>query len=116
MERSRCHVANPHQTAKHTEKHHANLPSARKIRRTCNTELYRAVKRMKVWIPEESMKQGETLYFHKVIGNLIWIHENSSNRKLLSDWWDEAVSEELATLWNVDRQKLSRAFRESFGG
>ncbi|OPA74321.1 dehydrogenase [Paenibacillus selenitireducens] len=108
-------MANPN-TAKHTEKHQSNLPSARKIRRACNNELYRAVKRMKVWIPEESMKQGEELYYKKVILNLIWIHEHSSNRKLLSDWWDENVCEELATLWDVDRDKLSRAFREAFGG
>lgn len=99
-----------------TEKHRANLPTARKIRRTCNKELYRTVKRLKVWIPADLMKQGEDLYYKKVIGNLVWIGENSSNRKALTDWWDEAVSEELAVLWNVDRDALRRSFREAFGG
>lgn len=103
-------------TEKHTEKHQSNLPSARKIRRACNHELYRAVKRMKVFIPADLLQQGEELYFKKVAGNLIWIHEHSSNRKLLSDWWDDHVSEELAALWSVDREKLCSAFRAAFGG
>ncbi|WP_435922422.1 dehydrogenase [Paenibacillus sp. DYY-L-2] len=100
----------------HAAKHASNLPTPRKIRRACSKELYRTVKRLGVYISEERIKQGETLYYKKVIGNLLWIGENSSNRKLLSDWWDEAVSAELAELWEVDREALSRAFREAFGG
>ncbi|MND76180.1 hypothetical protein D3C76_284590 [compost metagenome] len=99
-----------------TGKHANSLPTPRKIRRTCSKELYRTIKRLGVYIPEQRIKEGEDFYYKKVIGNLIWIAENSSNRKLLADWWDEAVSSELAVLWEVDREALSRAFRSAFGG
>ncbi|MFW5436041.1 dehydrogenase [Paenibacillus apiarius] len=98
------------------ERHAMSLPSARKIRRACNNELYRTVKRMNVWISGELIKQGEDLYYKRVIANLIWVHENANNRKKLADWFDEAVSGDLAELWNVDRTKLSACFRQSFGG
>lgn len=98
------------------ERHSRPLPTPRRIRRACNKELYRTIKRMSVWIPEDLVQQGEDLYYRKVIENLIWIHENGSNRKMLSDWWDEAVCGELAALWNVDQAKLSSSFRQAFGG
>ncbi|MGZ9587302.1 dehydrogenase [Paenibacillus marinisediminis] len=101
---------------KPNERHASPLPSVRKIRRSCQNELYRTVKRMKVYISEDLLKQGEQLYTKKVIGNLMWIHENSNNRKLLADWFDEAVSEDLAELWQVDRVQLSGHFRHTFGG
>lgn len=94
----------------------ATLPTPRGIRRACKKELYRAIKRLKIHISEDSLKQGEQLYYHKVIGNLIWIHENHSNRKLLCQWWEREVSEELAALWQVDQEKLNHAFRDGFGG
>ncbi len=97
-------------------KHEQDLPTIRKIRRTCNKELYRTVKRLKTWIPPERVEEGEKLYLRKVVGNLLWIAENGSNRKLLADWWAEHVAPELAELWEVDEQQLSRAFREGFGG
>lgn len=97
-------------------KHAAALPTPRKIRRSCSKELYRTIKRLGVYIPEERIKQGEELYYKKVIGNLLWIGENISNRKVLADWWDESVSTELAELWQVDRAALSKAFRHAFGG
>ncbi|WP_018754067.1 hypothetical protein [Paenibacillus sanguinis] len=93
-----------------------SLPTPRKIRRSCSKELYRTVKRLGLFVPEEKLKEGETIYYKKVIGNLLWIGENISNRKLLADWWDEAVSPELAELWGVDQQRLSAAFRAAFGG
>lgn len=96
--------------------HKQPLPTPRKIRRGCSKELYRTVKRLKVHIPEQKVKEGEKLYYNKVIGNLLWIGENHSNRKALADWWDESVSEELASLWEVDRVALCQAFRHSFGG
>ncbi|MDF2714297.1 MAG: dehydrogenase, partial [Paenibacillus sp.] len=34
----------------------------------------------------------------------------------LSNWWDENVCQEIATLWNVEPADLSRAFRDAFGG
>lgn len=99
-----------------TEKHNENLPTARKIRRACNKELYRTIKRLKIWIAPDLVRQGEEMYYKKVIGNLVWIGENSSNRKVLADWWHDEVSEPLAALWGVDREQLSQAFREAFGG
>ncbi|EJW19201.1 hypothetical protein PAV_1c01720 [Paenibacillus alvei DSM 29] len=110
QERSRHRLKAP------KERHARPLPTARRIRRACNNELYRTIKRMNVWIPEDLVQQGEQLYYRKVIENLIWIHENGANRKKLSDWWDENVSAELAALWNVDQAKLSASFRKSFGG
>lgn len=92
------------------------LPSARGIRRMCSKELYRAIKRLKVHVPDDLLKQGEDMYYRKVIGKLLWITENRSNRKLLCDWWDEAVCPELAELWQMDTAKLSTAFRDAFGG
>ncbi len=98
------------------EKHTNPLPTPRSIRRACNNELYRTVKRLKQRIPTPLVEQAEHLYVERVIANLVWITENRSNRKVLADWWDEEISEEIATLWNVDRAKLMQAFRDAFGG
>ncbi|AWB45970.1 dehydrogenase [Paenibacillus sp. CAA11] len=97
-------------------KHEAALPSPRKIRRTCSKELYRTLKRMNVYLSKDLIEEGETLYYRKVIANLIWIHEQGGNRKKLADWWDTEVSGELAELWNVDQEALKRAFRAAFCG
>lgn len=98
------------------EKHSAPLPTPRSIRRTCSNELYRTVKRLKQHIPPSLIQQAEALYVRKVIDNLSWITLNHSNRKLLADWWDEEISEEIAAMWNVDRARLMKAFRDAFGG
>lgn len=98
------------------EKHSSPLPSPRTIRRACGKELYRTVKRLKQHVPALLVKQAEELYVKRVIGNLMWITENRSNRKALADWWDEEVSGEIAEIWNVDRAKLMQAFRDAFGG
>jgi len=98
------------------EKHQANYPSARKIRRACSLELYRTAKRLKVWIPPDKMEAAEKMYVRKVAENIIWIHEHRSNRKKLSDWWEENVSPEIAELWQVDANRLADAFRGAFGG
>jgi hypothetical protein len=98
------------------EKHSAPLPTPRSIRRACGNELYRTLKRLKLHISAPLLKQAEQLYVDRVIGNLLWITENRSNRKVLADWWDEEISGEIATLWNVDRSRLMQAFRDAFGG
>lgn len=98
------------------EKHASPLPNPRSIRRACGNELYRTLKRLKAHVSAPLVRQAEDLYVRKVIGNLLWIHDNRSNRKALADWWDENVSEEIATLWEVDRERLSQAFRSAFGG
>lgn len=92
------------------------VPSARGIRRSCNKELYRTVKRLNVYIPPEKMREAEQFYFKKVILNLTWIVENGSNRKKLADWWAEEVAPEIAKCWEVDQGKLISAFRLAFGG
>ena len=99
-----------------TQKHTSTLPSARKIKRACENELYRTVKRLGAYIPKEKLELAEKLYVQKVFTNLPWIHEHASNRKLLSDWWDENVSAEIAELWEVNRESLCKAFRDAFGG
>lgn len=98
------------------EKHSSPLPTPRSIRRACGNELYRTVKRLKQHIPAPLVKQAEELYVKRVIGNLMWIAENRSNRKALVDWWDEEISGEIAELWNVDQARLKQAFRDAFGG
>lgn len=98
------------------QKHTAGYPTARKIRRACSNELYRAVKRLKLWISKEKLEKAEDIYFKKVILNLTWIYENKSNRKVQCDWWEENVSAEIAELWEVDRTQLCTAFREAYGG
>lgn len=98
------------------EKHKQDLPTARKVRRSCNKELYRAMKKLKLWLPPDKLSAAEELYYKKVIMNLPWISENGSNRKLLADWWEENVCPEIAALWDIQPSTLARAFRESFGG
>jgi hypothetical protein len=98
------------------EKHADALPNARKIRRACNKELYRTIKKLKIWIPPEQQVQAEEMYFKKVVLNLPWIAENGSNRKKLADWWEENVCPELAVLWNVEPSALANAFRNAYGG
>ena len=56
------------------------------------------------------------MLYEVITENLLWIAEQNSNRKALADWWDEAVSGELAELWQVDQGQLKRAFRSAFGG
>jgi hypothetical protein len=97
-------------------KHNQEYPTARKIRRSCSREMYRTRKKLDRWIAPELADKADELYFKKVIMNLPWIVANGSNRRVLSDWWDEHVSQEIAELWNVDRALLSKAFRDSFGG
>ncbi|WP_168123922.1 dehydrogenase [Paenibacillus sp. HB172176] len=98
------------------QKHAQAYPSARKIRRSCNNELYRTVKRMKAYVSKEKMDAAEKLYFQKVIQNLPWIVENKDNRKAQADWWEDNLSAEIAELLGVDRIKLAQAFRDAYGG
>lgn len=93
-----------------------SLPTARGIRRTCSRELYRTRKKLNQWIAPELVAEAEKIYFKKVALNLLWIAENSSNRKKLCDWWEEQVCGEIAELWKIEPAVLARAFRESFGG
>jgi hypothetical protein len=97
-------------------KHNQEYPTARKIRRSCNREMFRTRKRLEQWIAPELVEQADELYYKKVILNLPWIVANGSNRRLLSDWWDEHICPEIAELWGVDRAILSKAFRDAFGG
>lgn len=105
----------PKKSPKHVN-NQSKLPTARGIKRACSKELYRARKRLQTYISPDLIQKGEELYCRKVAGHLIWIAENHSNRKLLCNWWDEEVSEELASLWNVDRPALCTAFRNAYGG
>ncbi|MBW5447905.1 dehydrogenase [Cohnella sp. CFH 77786] len=98
------------------EKHTAPLPTPRSIRRACDNELYRTLKRLKHHVPAEKVKEAVELYYKRVIGRLEWVTLNHSNRTLLADWWDEAVCKDIAALWEVDPVQLSKAFRDAFGG
>jgi hypothetical protein len=98
------------------DKHRQSFPKPRGIRRACSKELYRTIKRLGEWIPEEKAKEAETLYYKKVILNLPFVVENGQNRKKLSDWWEEEVCPEIASLWGVRPDKLAEAFRDAFGG
>lgn len=96
--------------------HRPEYPSARKIRRSCQAELYRTIKKMKVWIPPEKIEQANKFYYNKVAQNSVWIHENRANRKKQVDWWEANCCDELANILNVDRAALAEAFRISYGG
>lgn len=97
-------------------KHAGSLPTARTIRRACSNELYRTVKRLKAYVPDAKLKEAEELYVRRVMLNLLWIHEHRSDRKKLADWWDAEVAADIAKLWEIDQDRLSRAFRDGFGG
>jgi hypothetical protein len=97
-------------------KHEKPLPNARQIRRSCQKELYRTIKKLKVYIAPDLVRQAEELYFKKVIINLLWIVENGSNRRVLADWWEREVCPDVAALWTIKEEELIRAFRDSFGG
>lgn len=98
------------------EKHTAQLPSPRGIRRACSRELYRALKRLDVYVPQSKIEEAEKLYYQKVIGNLMWIFEHRSDRKKQAEWWSEAVAPEIAKLWEVDEERLIRAFKDGYAG
>jgi len=98
------------------DKHARPLPTARGIRRACSKELYRTRKRMNLWVPQEKIEEAEKLYFRKVVENLLWIHENGSNRKVLADWFEREVAGDIAAIWEVDAAVLAEAFRDAFGG
>jgi len=98
------------------ENRRPDLPNARTVRRACNRELLRAVKKMKIWVPPEAFAEAEKLYFAKLVSNLAWVAENGDNRKKLADWWEREVAPDIAALWKVDAGKLSKAFRDAFGG
>jgi hypothetical protein len=78
--------------------------------------MFRTRKKLGHWIAPELVEQADELYFKKVILNLPWIVANGSNRRLLSDWWEEHICPEVAALWSEDPAVLSKAFRDSFGG
>jgi toxin CptA len=103
---------NPQQFGRHQQ----SLPKLRTIRRSCSKELYRTIKRLNKYIEPEKIRAAEELYYKKVGANLLFIAENGSNRKKLSDWWDENVCPEIAELWDVQPRELSRAFRSAFMG
>ncbi|HIW32299.1 MAG TPA: dehydrogenase [Candidatus Paenibacillus intestinavium] len=96
--------------------HNPQLPTARKIRRSCQAELYRTIKRLKVYILPEKVEQAETIYFKKVANHAVWLHENRSNRKKQVDWWEENVCDELVAVLEVDREEFVTAFRAAYGG
>jgi hypothetical protein len=98
------------------EKHKPHFPSARAIRRACSKELYRAAKRLKMWISPEQMQQAEECYVKQVLLNLAFIVDMESNRKVQADWWEEHVSPQIAEIWQVEPTVLNRAFRDAFGG
>ena len=98
------------------DKRQQTYPNLRKIRRACNKELYRTIKRLHIWVPPGRVAEAEKLYLGKVIAHLPFIVEHSSNRKALADWWEENVCPDIAAIWNVDRERLARAFRDAFGG
>ncbi|TXK81002.1 dehydrogenase [Paenibacillus sp. N3.4] len=103
-------------THKKNEKHKQQFPTARVIRRACSKELYRTVKRLKIWLSPEQIQAAEELYVKKVMLNLPFVIDNSSNRKVLSDWFDENIGPEIAPIWNVELDELNHAFRHAFGG
>lgn len=90
--------------------------SVREIRRSCQRELYRAQKKLKVYLTDEQIKKANQLYLAKVLINLPFIQKNRDNRKLQAEWWEENVCSEIAAIWNVDSSALAQAFYQTFAG
>jgi hypothetical protein len=104
-----------HSNANHN--HSQKKPfSVREIRRACNKELYRTIKKLKVRLTDEQIQRANELYFKKVLLNIQMISENKDNRKVLSDWWEMNVCPEISEIWNVETAVLANAFRRAFGG
>ncbi|WP_058303183.1 hypothetical protein [Gorillibacterium timonense] len=99
-----------------TSKHDAQIPKARHIRRACSRELYRTAKRLSKHISAERMEQAEELYVKRVMLDLPYIAQNGSNKRLLSDWFEEHAAEEIAALWELPPKQVADAFRSAFGG
>jgi len=99
-----------------TEKHNPKPPNLRSIRRACRRELERTIKKLKQYISADQVKQAEELYYQKVLQNITFIMENRSNRKVQANWWEEHVAPEIASIWDIDISRLTRAFRDSYGG
>ncbi|MCR8644727.1 dehydrogenase [Paenibacillus sp. N1-5-1-14] len=102
--------------SKNPEKHKTQAPNLRQIRRACNKELYRTAKRIGHYIAPEKIEEAEKLYYKQVLSHLPFIVENSSNRKELANWWETNVAPDIAAIWEVEVDVLSRKFREAFGG
>lgn len=98
------------------EKHNKRPPNLRSIRRACRRELERTIKKLKQWIPASQVDEAAKLYFQKVVQHLPYILEHQSNRKVQADWWAEHVAPEIAELWNIEQDRLVRAFRQAYGG
>lgn len=90
--------------------------SIREIRRACDRELYRTIKRLKIFLTKDQVEKAHKYYFEKVLLNIQMVAENKDNRKLLSDWWEENVCPEIAVMWDVEPDILADAFRRAFGG
>jgi hypothetical protein len=90
--------------------------SVREIRRACNKELYRTIKKLKIRLTNDQIQQANELYFKKVLLNIQMISENRDNRKVLADWWEANVCPEISEIWNVETTALANAFRRAFGG
>jgi len=96
--------------------HRPEYPSARKIRRSCQTELYRTIKKMKVWVDPDKVEKANQFYYQKVVQNSVWIHENRANRKKQVEWWESHCCDEMASILEVNREALAIAFRASYIG
>lgn len=100
---------------KHTQGASANdYPTARKIRRDCSKEIYRALKRMNVHVEQSKLTEAEQYYTKMVITHFQVIRELSKNRKNQVQWWDEHCSEQLSVILGVDRTAFVEAFTKAY--
>lgn len=99
---------------KHTQAASSNYPTARKIRRDCSKELYRALKRMNVHVEESKLIEAEKYYTKMVITNHPTMRELHNNRNGQVQWWNEHCSEQLALILEVEHSAFVEAFTKAY--
>src|SRR5690606_41032830 len=99
---------------KHTTKTKLyDIPTARKIRRDCSKELYRAIKRMDIYVSQDKIEQAERYYAQMVATHYLHLRELNQRKKQV-EWWEEHCSTKLAELLEVDQQLFIQAFKRAY--
>ena len=101
---------------KHTKTTGHEYPTARKIRRDCSKELYRALKRMDVYVKESKLKEAELYYAKMVATHYLHLADLNKQRKKQVEWWKEHCSEQIATILDVNHEQFVQAFTQAYLG
>jgi len=101
---------------KHTITTGYEYPTARKIRRDCSKELYRALKRMNVYVNQDKIKEAELYYAQMVATHYLLLADLKKQRKKQVEWWEEHCSGKLADILELNHDQFVQAFRRTYLG